>query len=110
MDERLCDEAGARPVHLPSRPNADAFFEDFGPSERRWQYATVNTGMFNTHQRLADVLGQAGQLGWELVQVYDKSSNWWAGMEKGFMLLRREVPRGVEPMAWSLQISQVSPS
>jgi hypothetical protein len=84
----------------------DAFREDFGPAETRWQYATVNTGMFNTHQRLADVLGEAGRLGWELVQVYDKSSNWWTGMEKGFMLLRRQVPQGVEPIAWSVQISQ----
>jgi hypothetical protein len=62
--------------------------------------------MFNTHQRWADVLGEAGRLGWELVQVYDKSSNWWTGMEKGFMLLRRQVPQGVEPIAWSVQISQ----
>jgi hypothetical protein len=84
----------------------EAFLEDFGPIERRWQYATVNTGMFNTHARLASVLGEAGRLGRELVQVYDKSSNWIGGSEKGFLLLRRQVPAGVEPIAWSVQFSQ----
>ena len=67
--------------------------------------ATVNTGMFNSAERLTEVLGEAGRVGWELVTVYDKSSNWFGGMEKGFMLLRREVPEGVEPEAWSIQFS-----
>jgi hypothetical protein len=61
----------------------------------RWQYAVVNTGSFNSQERMRTVLGNAGQSGWELTTVYDKSSNWLQGMEKGFMLMRRPVPEGV---------------
>jgi hypothetical protein len=81
----------------------DAFLEEFGIAEQRWQYAVVNTGSFNSPERMAAVLGSAGRVGWELVTVYDKASNWFQGMEKGFMLLRRAVPAGVEPKAWSVQ-------
>lgn len=42
-------------------------------------------------------LAQLGEHGWELVTVYDKSSNWFASMEKGFMLFKRPVPEGEEP-------------
>ena len=49
------------------------------------------------------MLGLAGEAGWELVTIYDKSSNWFADLEKGFMLLRRRAPVGVEPKSWSIQ-------
>ena len=52
---------------------------------------------------MASVLGMSGQAGWELVTIFDKSSNWFVGMEKGFMLLRRRVPAGVEPDPWATQ-------
>jgi hypothetical protein len=63
----------------------------------RWQYRVVNTGMFNTADRLVRVLGDLGAHGWELVGIYDKSSNWIQGAEKGFVLFKRAVPEGVEP-------------
>lgn len=69
----------------------------------RWQYAVVNTGAFNTSERLAAVLATSGSAGWELVTIFDKSSNWLGGMEKGFMLLRRRVPPGIEPENWAIQ-------
>lgn len=43
--------------------------------------------------RMASVLAVAGENGWELVSIYDKSSNWFQGFEKGFMLLKRPVPK-----------------
>jgi hypothetical protein len=85
--------------------SSDAFFEEFSEVGERWQYATINTGMFNTGERLAKMLGLAGEAGWELVGIYDKSSNWFAGMEKGFMAFRRRVPAGVEPKSWSIQFN-----
>ena len=94
----------SQPNVSSSKPARSLFTEDIGAA-KRWQYATVNTGMFNSAERLTEVLGEAGRVGWELVTVYDKSSNWFGGMEKGFMLLRREVPEGVEPEAWSIQFS-----
>jgi len=69
-----------------------------GMSDRvRWQYRAVNLGSFFAGKRLAEVLGQLGSEGWELVAVYDKASNWWNGFEKGFVLFKREVPSGEEP-------------
>jgi len=69
----------------------------------RWQYRVVNVGMYNTPDRLASVLGQLGSNGWELVHVYDKQSNWLAGMEKGFAIFKRAVPDGEEPPdSWAL--------
>jgi hypothetical protein len=101
-DAALWTAAVAEVSWTGDRSMPSAFREDIGAA-RRWQYATVNTGSFDTPQRMATVLGNAGRIGWELVTVYDKSSNWFAGMEKGFMLLRREVPEGVEPESWSIQ-------
>ncbi|MEZ5381592.1 MAG: hypothetical protein R2754_07320 [Microthrixaceae bacterium] len=77
--------------------------ERLDPNGDRWQYAVVNTGALNTSTRLTNVLSATGQAGWELVTIYDKSSNWFAGIENGFMLLRRRVPRGVEPESWAIQ-------
>jgi hypothetical protein len=51
-----------------------------------------------------------GSSGWELVTIYDKSSNWFGGMEKGFALFKREVADGAEPDGpWAifLQAGQV---
>ena len=62
----------------------------------RTEYAVVNVGMFDTPQRMSEVLANAGSHGWELVTVMDKASNWFTGMEKGFMLLKREIPEGIE--------------
>jgi hypothetical protein len=36
-----------------------------------------------------------GSQGWELAAVYDKASNWFTGMEKGFILLKRPVAPSV---------------
>lgn len=44
-----------------------------------------------------DTRATASAAGWELVAVYDKASNWFAGLEKGFVLMKRPVPTGVEP-------------
>jgi hypothetical protein len=63
----------------------------------RWQYTIVNTGAVNTAERLGMALSYFGERGWELFAIYDKSSNWVAGMEKGFALFKRVVPDGVEP-------------
>jgi hypothetical protein len=66
----------------------------------RWQYAVASIGMFNTPDRMGEVLSEAGEHGWEPVVVYDKASNWLSGMENGFMLMRRMVPEGVTPSQW----------
>jgi hypothetical protein len=39
-----------------------------------------------------------GAAGWELVAIYDKSSNWLRDMEKGFALFKRLVPDGQKPL------------
>ena len=64
---------------------------------QRWQYRVIDLGIFFTGERLVRVLGELGAEGWELVAIYDKNSNWIAGLEKGFALLRRDVPDGSEP-------------
>lgn len=64
---------------------------------RRWQYVVANVGMFDASVRLPRVLAHMGANGYELITVYDKSSNWFANMEKGFMLFKREVLAGEEP-------------
>jgi len=63
----------------------------------RWQYVIVNIGTINTAVRLGQTLSYFGERGWELVSIYDKASNWMADTEKGFVLLKREVPDGHEP-------------
>lgn len=76
-------------------------------SGARWQYAVASIGMFNAQSRMATVLGSLGAQGFELVTVYDKASNWFAGMEKGFMLFKREVPAGSEPDgAWYVTVNE----
>jgi hypothetical protein len=61
----------------------------------RWQHGVVNLGMYGAMDRMVSVLSTLGRDGWELVNVYDKASNWMQGMEKGFMLFKRPVPPGV---------------
>ncbi|MDY7102993.1 MAG: hypothetical protein S0880_17575 [Actinomycetota bacterium] len=73
--------------------------EDLG-SSLRWQYAIVNVGMFHSAERMGSALAAAGAHGWELVTIYDKASNGWAELEKGFLLLKRQVPPGVAPRQW----------
>lgn len=69
----------------------------------RWAYRIVGLGAFNTSDRLPAVLGRLGSQGWELVGVYDKSSNWIAGLEKGFALFKRPIPDGEpEPEQWAV--------
>ena len=63
----------------------------------RFQYRIVNLGTFNAPDRMARVFGALGQDGWELVTMYDKSSNWFSGLEKGFAIFKRTVPAGEEP-------------
>lgn len=83
-------------------PQLSALAEPLG-SKKRWQYAVVNIGMFGTAIRMTETLGAAGAGGWELISVFDKSSNWIVG-EKGFMLLKRPVPEGLSPDEWCLNI------
>jgi hypothetical protein len=64
---------------------------------QRWQYRVVNIGTFFASGRLVEALGRLGEDGWELVTIYDKSSNWLANMEKGFALFKRPVAHGEEP-------------
>lgn len=72
-------------------------------TETCWQYAIVNIGSFKTGDRLLTVLGVLGAERWELVHVYDKASNWFAGFEKGFVLFKRPVPAGEKPDGgWAL--------
>lgn len=63
----------------------------------RWQYKVVNLGMFFAGDRLVQTLGRLGADGWELITIYDKSSNWLANMEKGFALFKRPVAAGDSP-------------
>ncbi len=70
----------------------------------RFQYAVINTGTFNSSDRLRSVLDVAGQCGWELVTVYDKSSNWFQGWEKGLMLMKRRVPDGEDLSEWCIEV------
>jgi hypothetical protein len=65
-----------------------------GPNQTRFQFGVVNIGAYGAMQRMASVLAAAGEAGWELITIYDKSSNWFAEMEKGFMLFKRPVPAG----------------
>lgn len=76
------------------------------PGATRWQYAVVDVGSFNTADRMAQTLGEAGRHGWELVGVYDKASNWVHGFEKGYLMLKRPVPDGVTPATWCTTIRQ----
>lgn len=46
---------------------------------------------------MVTAFAQLGQHGWELIGVYDKSSNWLTQFEKGFALFKRAVPEGQEP-------------
>ena len=63
----------------------------------RWPYRIVNLGTANAGPRLGRALSYFGRLGWELVAVYDKESNWLQGFEKGYLLFKRPVPEGGEP-------------
>lgn len=74
------------------------------PTAEHYQYAIVNVGTFNSADRMRATLAQAGAAGWELITVYDKASNWVGGWEKGFMLLKRVVPEGVDPGEWCIVI------
>ena len=73
----------------------------------RWQYGVVNIGMFKAMDRMNSVFARLGSEGWELISIYDKSSNWLAGMEKGFMLFKRPVQPGIEllPSEWCRTLS-----
>jgi hypothetical protein len=64
---------------------------------KRFQYKIVNLGMFRAPERMVRAFAYLGEHGWELVSMYDKSSNWFAEMEKGFAIFKREVPEGEEP-------------
>lgn len=66
-----------------------------GPDGLRWQYGVVNIGALNAMARMQSAFGVLGAAGWELVTIYDKSSNWLGDIEKGFMLFKRPVPPGV---------------
>ena len=90
--------------------NGEQFEEVFLPSgAHRWQYAVINIGMYFALDRMAMVLGSAGAEGWELVAIYDKTSNWTdlVGKEKGFILMKRPVVAGARLAddAWCIDLS-----
>ena len=64
----------------------------------RYQYKIVNLGMLNAMDRMLGAFAELGADGWQLVATYDKASNWFQGMEKGFLLFMRAVPEGEEPV------------
>ena len=77
-------------------PGGETYAEPYlGESGTRWQYGVVNIGAFKALGRMGEVLGHLGSEGWELITVYDKSSNWISNMEKGFMMFKRPVAPGV---------------
>jgi hypothetical protein len=79
------------------------------PSVRqvRWQYAVANIGVVDAASRLAAVLGRLGADGWELVGVFDKASNVFSGMEKGFVLFKRPVgPAEEAEGGWAVQVDR----
>ena len=54
---------------------------------------------------MSAIRGALGEQGFELITVFDKSSNWFTNMEKGFMLFKREIPPGTDPEgAWCVQV------
>ena len=57
----------------------------------RFQYQIVSLGIFNVADKMVNAFAHLGENGWELVGIYDKSSNWLAGYEKGFALFKRQV-------------------
>ncbi len=74
------------------------------PGAQRFQYLVANIGMFNAAERMTSTLARLGEAGWELVHTYDKSSNWFNGMEKGFMLFKRPVPDGTDVERWAFSL------
>jgi hypothetical protein len=62
-----------------------------------WQYQIIDLGLFSAAERMTSAFGVLGSEGWELITVFDKSSNWIAGGEKGFAIFKRRVPAGIEP-------------
>ena len=64
---------------------------------KRFQYRIVGLGTFNVAEKMVGTFAHLGSNGWELVGIFDKSSNWITAYEKGFALFKREVPEGVEP-------------
>ena len=69
----------------------------------RFQYRIVKLGVFRAADRMAAAFGMLGKDGWELIGVYDKSSNWIGNVETGFALFKRSVPEGSEPDGpWSI--------
>lgn len=88
---------------IPMSAIAQALGEPI-PGVRRFQYAVISVGIFQTPERMSEVLASAGSRGWELVTVYDKASNWLSGMEKGIMLLKREIPEGVDVSEWCITL------
>lgn len=74
------------------------------PGGQRFQYLVANIGIFYAAERMSLTLATLGEAGWELVHTYDKSSNWFNGMEKGFMLFKRPVPDGVKVDQWAFSM------
>jgi hypothetical protein len=98
---------GARWTSHVADPDGTTYQEVWlGEQHVRWQYGVINIGMFGALDRMQAVFGELGQHGWELVTVYDKASNWFNAMEKGFMLFKRPVPPGerLEDDDWCIAI------
>lgn len=75
--------------HVAGEPEGD--LDQRLPPTLRWEYRVIDIGVLFARERLQQNLDQLGDAGWELVTVFDKTSNWLAGMEKGFLLFKRPV-------------------
>ena len=93
----FCGVCGLALSPNPDEPAQAAGVATSSEHAVRWQYAVVSLGAFGAVGRLTKTLGHLGSEGWELVHVYDKASNWFNGMEKGFALFKRLIPPGQEP-------------
>ena len=78
-------------------PTCLRLVRDYHQEVDRYQYRIVNLGTFNAPDRMVRAFAALGKDGWELVTMYDKSSNWFANIEKGFAIFKRTVPDGQEP-------------
>jgi hypothetical protein len=64
----------------------------------RFQYEIVSLGVFNVADKMVNAFSHLGSNGWELVGIFDKSSNWLgSGFEKGFAVFKREISDNETP-------------
>ena len=103
-------DGGRWTSHVSS--NGETYEEPYlGKHETRWQFGVVNIGVHFAVPRMMAVLQEAGEQGWQLISIYDKTTSFMpsVGAEKGFMLFKRPVPAGVrlEEAQWCITFSMV---